>query len=250
MLVITVSIITVVFNREKTIRRAIESLNAQDYEYIEHIIVDGDSTDGTLNIVKDSISSGATLLSEPDTGIYNAINKGIGLATGDVIGVLHSDDYYPNATVISDVVTRFRSAPTDVVYGDLNYVRGDAGKIIRRWKAGCFRRNKLFFGWMPPHPSVFVTRDVYDRFGRYDEKYKIAADYDFMARVFNSTTITTSYLARDLMNMTVGGASNNGIKQLRKKSSEDLIISRQFSSIPYLTLALKNLRKITQFRIL
>ena len=246
---ITVSIITVVFNREKTIRRAIESLNAQDYKHIEHIIVDGGSTDGTLRIVKDSISSGATLLSEPDTGIYNAINKGIGLATGDVIGVLHSDDYYPNATVISDVVTRFRSAPTDMVYGDLNYIRGDTGKIIRRWKAGSFRRSKLFFGWMPPHPSVYVSRDVYNRFGYYEEKYRISADYDFMARVLRCSSLATSYLARDLMNMSVGGASNKGIKQLRKKSSEDLIIARQFSSIPYVTLVLKNLRKLTQFRI-
>lgn len=217
-----VSIITVCYNSEKTISDCIKSVALQSYSNIEHIIVDGKSTDKTLEIINSLGSKITHLISEEDKGIYDAINKGIILAQGDVIGILNSDDFYATKDVIKDVVTRFLTEKTDSIYGDIVYVSNKNINHIRRyWRAGSYKDEKFFYGWMPPHPTFFVRKKIYDTYGLYNTNFKIAADYEFMLRMLHKHKITTTYIPKVLVKMRMGGISNVHFKNRILANQED-----------------------------
>lgn len=217
-----ISIITAVHNRKDVIAQAILSVQAQNYPLIEHVIIDGASTDGTLSVIKKIIKGGTILISESDNGVYDALNKGILKSSGSIIGILHSDDFFADKFVISDVVKKFENSSVDIVHGDLDYVsQANSSKIIRHWVAGEFSKTKLSWGWMPPHPSVFIRRSVIDDHGAYDTSYKISGDYEAMLRYFSQGNIQPAYLPRVLVKMRVGGESNRSLSQILIKMRED-----------------------------
>ncbi len=209
-----VSIITVCFNSAKTIRDTIESVLAQDYADIEYIIVDGASKDNTLNIVNEYRDRIATVISEPDKGIYDAMNKGIQLATGDVVGILNSDDFYETHDVLSGVVSTFKqNSSADIVFGDLVFVKPtNLDKITRLYSLPNYAAWKLRFGWMPPHPATFIKREVYSRFGLYKINFKIAADYELFVRMLLVEKVSFKHLDKVLIRMRSGGASTSGLR--------------------------------------
>jgi len=241
-----ISIITSVYNNKETIKEAIESVLSQTYRNIEYIIVDGASTDGTVEIVQSYGSKINTFVSEADKGIYDGLNKGLGLATGDVIGFLHSDDLYENDKVIEEIAKAFEGG-VDAVYGDLVYTaKEDTTKVLRYWKSRTFDKSLLAKGWMPAHPTFFVRKEVYEIYGKFDSSFKIAADYDFMLRVL-SAGINVKYLPKILYKMRVGGESNKSIKNIIQKSKEDLKALKNNNVGGIYTLLYKNLSKIIQF---
>ena len=243
-----VSIITAVWNNVSTIREAIESVLGQDYPQLEYIVVDGASTDGTLEIVAEFGSRISKVISGPDRGIYDALNKGMQAATGDVVGILHSDDIFASPGVISRVVAAFAGGRADLCYGNLNYVRkDDVRRIVRRWIAGEFRSPLLGRGWMPPHPTVFMSRGLLQRTGSFDLRYRIAADYDFLVRALRIPDVRVVYLDEVLVSMRVGGASNKSLANILRKSREDLQVIRENGVGGIGTLLLKNVSKISQF---
>lgn len=243
-----ISIITSVYNNQETIAEAIASVLSQTYPDIEYIIIDGGSTDGTVGVVKPYQDRLATFISEPDKGIYDGLNKGIKLATGDIIGFLHSDDLYEDNQVIGKVAQAFMDYGVDSVYGDLTYVdKNDPTRIIRYWQSGGFSLNKLRHGWMPPHPTFFVKRDVYERYGLFDTRFKIAADYDLILRFLGKQQISTHYIPSILIKMRVGGASNKNWKNILRKSTEDLQAMKNNGIGGIFSLVIKNLSKLQQF---
>jgi glycosyltransferase involved in cell wall biosynthesis len=242
------SIITAVYNRDATIGQALDSVAQQSYGDVEHLVVDGASTDGTLNVVNAHHHPGMRVISEPDDGIYDALNKGISAAGGDVIGLMHSDDFFAHDNVLSNVAKSFAQTGADAVYGDLDYVSArDPEKIIRHWQSGSYDRRKLVRGWMPPHPALFVRREVLERYGNYDTSYRIAADYDAILRWFWTGNISAAYLPEVLVKMRVGGESNRSIGRIVNKSKEDYRALRSNGVGGIGTLAWKNLSKLPQF---
>jgi len=244
----TISIITATYNNKNTIEDAILSVLNQSYTNIEYIIIDGKSTDGTLNITqkyKDKINK---IISEADKGMYDALNKGIELANGDVIGFLHSDDFYADKKVIENIVKTFEAQNVDSVYGDLEYVSATKPEnIIRYWKAGAFNIEELKKGWMPPHPTFYVRKEIYKKHGGFNLNYNIAADYDLMLRFLGKFKISTTYLPKVLVKMRWGGASNRNLSNIIQKSKEDYLILRRNNIGGLLSLLYKNFRKIKQF---
>lgn len=242
-----VSVITPVYNRANTLSDAVMSVQSQDYHSIEHFIVDGASVDGTVDYLKTLSTNRIIWISEKDGGIYDAINKGINGSTGQIIGLLHSDDIFSRPQIISRIVKLFGEG-ADIVYGDLEYVsKNNFQKIIRSWKSGNFEFEKLRFGWMPPHPSVFLKRSVFEKHGLYDTSYKIAADYDFLIRVFADKSLKIIYVPEVLVKMRTGGVSNQSPQSIFKKTKEDYRAIKNNKVGGISTLALKNLRKIPQF---
>lgn len=242
-----ISIITITYNSAKTLPRALESVQSQRYGEIEHIIVDGASTDGTTDLIKEYADQHQNVLwiSEQDKGIYNAINKGIRLAKGDVIGFLHSDDVLKSADSIEHIANAFEDKDIDLVYGDLQYCKGN--KIVRRWKSNAFNPRALKYGWMPPHPTVYCRRKVYDEVGLYDEWFRISSDYDMMLRIFMAG-YRSCYLPEVLVCMATGGASNKDTRARLSKTQEDyIVLKKNHVGAGYLTVACKQLRKIRQF---
>lgn len=217
-----VSIITVCYNSGATIRDAIESVIAQEYADIEYIVVDGGSTDNTLAIIEEYRASISVLISERDQGIYDAMNKGVERATGDIVGLLNSDDFYEARTVINDVVTEFKRAPAaDVVFGDVVFVAAeDLTRVTRYYSSAAFRPWKLRFGWMPPHPATFVHNEVYRRLGGYSRTYKISSDYEMFVRLFMVNKLNYSRLDKVLVRMRAGGASTAGIRSSIRLNTE------------------------------
>src|ERR1700749_2775863 len=217
-----VSIITVCYNSAETIENTIRSVISQDYNNIEYIIVDGKSTDNTLHIAekyKDTISK---IISERDEGLYFAINKGIAAASGDIIGILHADDFYTNNQVIYTVVKAFNENRTDTIYGDLQYVdRNDSSKIIRHWRSGAYNDGLFLKGWMPPHPSFFVRKSCYEKYGVFNTILRSAADYELMLRFLYKNKCSTSYIPEVLVKMRVGGKSNISFMNRIKANRED-----------------------------
>ena len=199
------SIITATYNSEASVKDAVNSILSQDYNDFELIIIDGASKDRTVEFIKDiTVDSGIPykIISEPDKGIYDALNKGINNSSGDIIAFLHADDIYASNIVLKSVAAKFEESSTDSVYGDLEYVsKENTEKTIRFWRSGTFAHSKLKRGWMPPHPSFFVKKSVYDQFGLFDLSFKIAADYDFMMRVLFKEKISTVYLPEVLVKM-------------------------------------------------
>lgn len=209
-----VSIITVCFNSAATIRDTIESVLAQDYADIEYIIVDGASRDNTLDIVNEYRGRIAKVVSEPDKGIYDAMNKGIKMATGDVVGILNSDDFYEQTDVVSKIATAFEAnRQTKIVFGDLVFVKPDnLEKITRFYSLPNYAPWKLRFGWMPPHPATFIKKEVYDKFGLYKTDFKIAADYELFVRMLLVNKVAFTHLNKVLIRMRSGGASTSGLR--------------------------------------
>jgi len=243
-----ISIITSVYNCKDTISDAIESVISQTYEKIEYIIVDGASTDGTMKIIRKYENKISIISSRPDDGIYDGFNRGIAMATGDIIGFLHADDIYEDRDVVKKIVSVFKQEQADAVYGDLVYVHHeDTDKITRFWKSGKFSHHKLKRGWMPPHPVFFVKRELYEKHGVFDKTLKIAADYDFMLRVLTKRDLTVTYLPEVLYRMRTGGMSNQSIKNIFQKSHEDLKVIKRNGIGGINTLLMKNFSKVPQF---
>lgn len=245
---IKVSIITVVYNNRDYIQSCIESVLSQDYYNVEYIVIDGASNDGTIDIInfyKDRISYFA---SEPDNGIYDALNKAIQISTGEIIGFLHSDDVFNSDNVITKVVDIFVRNCCGIVYSDLVYVsKNNSEKIIRYWKSGSCKNEKIKNGWMPPHPTVFLKTEVFIKCGLFDVSYKISADYDLIIRLLFKYQITTYYLSEVTVRMRIGGKSNKSIVNVIKKSKEDYrILKNNGVPLPLKALLLKNIRKIPQ----
>lgn len=211
-----VTVITVSFNSSKTILGTLQSVAGQSYPSLEHIIIDGGSTDNTLQIIRNFCSKHVLILiSEPDDGIYDAMNKGISLATGDIVAILNSDDLYQDYKVIEKVVTMFEKNRVDCVFGDLVYVDPiDTNKILRKWTASDFVPGSFKFGWHPPHPSFFVRRDVYENFGKFDVSLKVSADFEIMLRFLERCRIRSIYLPETLVKMRVGGESGKSLKNI------------------------------------
>lgn len=244
-----VSIITVVFNGEKTIKSCIDSVINQSYGNIEYIIIDGSSTDTTCEIIKSYGTEIAVFLSERDAGIYDAMNKGISLATGDVIGILNADDFYHDSFVIEKVVGKLNETGAEAIYGDLIYVDADHTRhITRYWKSGTFKKEKFLFGWMPPHPTFFLRSSSYKQFGTYRLDLGSAADYELMLRMMYRHGISAAYLPQITTVMRTGGVSNQSLDNRLKANTSDRMAWTLNELRPYwFTLWLKPMRKILQF---
>ena len=243
-----ISIITIAYNSENSISDAINSVLSQTYPDIEYIIVDGKSKDKTVEIVKSYGNKISKFVSEPDKGIYDALNKGIEMASGDVVGFMHSDDLFADEHVIEKVARLFKEKNVDSIYGDLNYVfKNDTNKILRYWKSDEFSLRRLKFGWMPPHPTFYVKRKIYEKYGGFDIDFKISSDYDSMLRFLGKYKISTAYLPEVMIKMRVGGASNRSLKNIIQKSTEDFRAIRKNKFGNIFTLIFKNLRKVKQF---
>jgi glycosyltransferase involved in cell wall biosynthesis len=245
-----ISIITATYNSAATVRDTLDCIAKQDYANVEHIIVDGLSKDNTLGIVLE-FPHVKKVVSEKDKGIYDAMNKGVALATGDVIGILNSDDFYCHPQVLSNVMKAFEDPAIDAVYGDLHYVhQQQTGKITRRWKAGRFKASSFYYGWMPPHPAFFVRRKVYEQAGLFNTSLKSAADYELMLRVLLKHKMKAAYIPEVLVKMRAGGMSNVTLKNRLHANKEDRQAWELNQLKPYFfTIWLKPVRKIFQFII-
>lgn len=243
-----VSVITATYNSALTISETLKSLEQQTYQDIEYIVIDGASTDNTLTIVRNESTRVIKIISEPDSGIYDALNKGILAATGDVVGFLHSDDVFASVDSVQQIVDAFVQDNKDAVYGDLQYVSAiDSSKVIRLWKSGQYSRNKLKRGWMPPHPTFYMKRECYERLGIFDLRYRIAGDYDSLLRYLWGGNVSMSYCEHVLIKMRVGGASNRSFKNIWLKSCEDNRALKNSGLAVLPALFWKNFSKIPQF---
>lgn len=248
---IKISVITATWNCAETLPDCLASMALQTYANREHIIVDGASSDGTVEVINHHINQIALFKSERDKGIYDALNKGIKMATGDVVGFLHADDLYASVDALSIIAQAFEDPTVCAVYGDLEYVsQQDTSKVIRRWQSNSFNQRDLGWGWMPAHPTLYVRRDWYSRIGGFDISYRIAADYLSILKLFTQPGFKTKYIPDVLVTMRLGGASNKSIKAIVKKSKEDwrALRSCDFSVLSALrAIAWKNLSKLSQF---
>jgi glycosyltransferase len=243
-----ISVVTATYNCEATLPETLASLKAQTHQDFEHVVVDGLSTDRTLQIVQSHADARTSVQSEKDRGIYDALNKGIARSTGDVIGFLHADDMYADPSVLADIAQAFSDPAVDAVYGDLDYVsRDDPTQVIRHWHSGEYRAQSLRSGWMPPHPTLYVRASVYRAVGAFDTQYRIAADYDSILRILLAARQAPTYLPRTLIHMRVGGASNRSLSNMWMKSKEDIRIARHHGVGGLGTIVVKNLRKLPQF---
>ncbi len=244
-----ISVVTAVFNSRGTIAEALESALQQVGVKIDLIVIDGGSTDGTIDVLRGYRDRLATLVCEPDRGIYDALNKGVALASGEIVGFLHSDDTLADETVLSRVAEAFSDPAVDAVYGDLLYVKkDDPAQIIRNWRAGNYSRARLGWGWMPPHPTFYVRRAVYQRLGGFNTSYRISADYDCILR-FLGSGLRVAYIPEVLVKMRVGGASNRSLANIVRKSAEDYRALRTNGVGGFGALAWKNLSKLKQFLV-
>lgn len=244
-----ISVITVTYNSAATLEETILSVIGQKSVDLEYILIDGQSTDQTLVIANKYRDKITHLVSEKDKGLYDALNKGIDLASGDVIAILHSDDFYTHPEVLSHYVKVFNDTPCDAVYADLYYVNQDhTDKIIRTWISGTYKRDAFLRGWMPPHPTFLAKKQVYDQFGKFDLTFTSAADYEWMLRVIHKHAIRLGYLPEVTVKMRVGGKSNQTMHNRVKANMEDRKAWEVNGLRPkWYTLYLKPLRKITQF---
>lgn len=242
------SVVTVAYNSARTIADTLRSVGEQTYPHLEHVVVDGASSDETLSIVRRYAKDTTVMLSERDRGIYDAMNKGLRLASGDFVGFLNADDVFANPDVVADIA-RVAAAPgVDAVYGDLVYVdQMRPERYIRYWRSGLYSRSGLRLGWMPPHPTLYVRRSLLQQLGDFDTRFRISADYDFMLRLLGTPQVDVRYLPTVLVQMRTGGASNRSISAMIRKSAEDLRALRKNRIGGVATLLCKNVRKVHQF---
>nr|WP_298898251.1 glycosyltransferase family 2 protein [uncultured Altererythrobacter sp.] len=245
-----ISIVTAVYNRASTLGDAIASVQNQEFPNIEHVIQDGGSSDGSLGVVAQFSDPRIKVQSAPDGGIYDAINKGITRATGEVIGLLHSDDFLAAEDVVGKIARAFAKPDVQGVYGDLQYVSAsDPRRVVRHWSAGDYSPHLLKRGWMPPHPTLYLRREIFEKFGLYDTSFRIAADYDAMLRYLAHGRIKLAYIPEVLVKMRMGGESNKSVERILRKSREDLRALRKNEVGGLLTLAAKNITKVGQFLV-
>lgn len=219
----TISIITPTYNSEITIRDTIESIIHQNYNNLEYIIIDGASSDKTLSIIDEYQSRiEIKVISEPDKGLYDAMNKGIAIASGEIVGILNSDDLYANDKVLNDVANCFtKNEKIEACYGDISFFNtNNPNKVTRLWKSGEYNENKLNNGWIMPHPSFFLKRSVYQENGGFKENFKLAADYELMLRLLKVRGLKTQYISKTLVKMRTGGKSSQNLKQRKLGWSE------------------------------
>ncbi len=223
-----ISIITVCYNSEKTIGDTLRTVSNQKNVSVEHVLIDGASTDKTVDIIKQH-SSVTTFVSEPDRGIYDAMNKGIALATGDVVGTLNADDFYIDSHVLEDVAQVFSDPTIDACYGDLFYVsQNNVEQVVRFWKSNDYKSGLFKSGWMPAHPTFFVRKSVYERLGSFNLDYKLAADFELLFRFIEQNKIKTQYLPKVLVKMRLGGATNKNLSNILKQNKEIFTILRKY----------------------
>lgn len=264
----SISIITAVYNGAATIADCLESVNVQTVP-VEHIIIDGGSTDRTLDIVRAAAGPSSKIVSEPDNGIYDAMNKGIRHATGDIVGILNADDFYAETDVLAKVAAIFADPMVEACYGDLVYVKesgegrrakGERDKqlsvachrsriqIVRYWKSGEFKPDKFYWGWMPPHPTFFVRKSVYERYGAFNPDLGSAADYELMLRFLLKHRVNVAYISEVLVHMRTGGVSNASLKNRLRANQMDRLAWEVNGLRPYpWTLLMKPLRKLEQW---
>ena len=244
-----VSIITVTYNSAKYVEDCIHSIIRQNYKNIEYIVIDGKSTDGTVDIIKKYSDHITKWISEEDSGMYDALNKGMKLATGDVVGILNSDDVLAAEDVISEIVNCFRQNDVESLYGDLVYVDPhDLQKILRFWKGLPYERRRFNYGWMPAHPTFYIRRELIEKYGGYESHYFTAADFEFMARYLYRFRISSYYLPKLIVKMRAGGASNESLsRRLRANRRDYLAMKKNRIPFPLIVSILKPLIKMPQF---
>lgn len=246
-----ISIITATYNSAKTLQTCMDSVLNQTYSNIEYIIIDGSSKDGTLDLVKSKAQNHSNIVwvSEQDKGIYDALNKGILRATGDVIGFVHSDDFLADSTIVESIVNVFKSENVDGVYGNLHYVKfDDVLSVVRNWTSQPFKMHLLNRGWMPAHPTLFLKSEIYKAHGSFNLDYRISADYDFILRIFSSAKYRFHFLPKTITKMRVGGESNRSLKNLVLKTTEDFnAIKSNGIRNPLVVIGIKNMSKIPQW---
>lgn len=246
----TISIITATFNAVSTLSECLSSVAKQVFANVEHIVVDGRSTDRTVDIVR-KYPHVSLIVSEPDNGIYDAMNKGINLSTGEVVGILNADDFYASTNVLEEVEQVFQNSEIDACYGDLLYVsETDPGKVVRSWKSGNFSVEKFYWGWMPPHPTFFVRRSIYERFGGFNLELGSAADYELMLRFLVRHKIKAAYIPEVLVKMRTGGVSNASLRNrvLANRMDRRAWEVNNLKPFPW-TLWMKPLRKVGQWLV-
>jgi len=245
---IKISLITAVYNGEKYLKDCIESIKSQTYPHIEYIVIDGASTDGTISIINQYRDVIHHFSSAKDLGMYDALNKGIAASTGDVVGILNADDMLAGPNVIAQIVDTFQAHTIDAVYGNLNYTAADQNKVIRKWISRQFAKKDFGMGWMPAHPTLYIRRELFKRYGGYSLDFGTAADYELMLRYLYAHQIKAKYLAVLIVNMRVGGMSNANLTQRYKALINDYRAIRA-NKIPFPLKALlfKKLAKIPQF---
>lgn len=246
---IKVTLITVTLNSEKFVEDAIKSVIAQDYKHIEHIIIDGESTDGTLAVVEKYKGNIAKYISEKDYSMYDAINKGMKMATGDIIGTLNSDDMLASPDVIRRIVENFETKKVDAVYGDLVYVDQDnTSQVLRKWKGGEYSIKKFQYGWMPAHPTFYFRRSLLETCGYYETHFFSAADYEFMTRYLYYHKISAAYIPKLIVKMRHGGMSNSSIfRRLRANRRDYLAMKKNRVPMPLIVSVLKPMIKLHQY---
>lgn len=243
-----ISVVTATYNSAKTIREAVLSVSAQTAPAFEHIIIDGNSTDSTLDVIRSCNVEGLDISSEPDSGIYDALNKGIIKASGDLIMLLHSDDFLPSKYLFEKIQNLWAEKDFDILYSDLSYVSSkNKLHVIRHWRAGEFNSQDLSLGWMPPHPTMFIKKEIYDNYGLFDTTYRISADYEFILRILSLGSIVCYYSSEVGYIMRMGGESNRNFRNLLEKTKEDYRAASNYFPAPILTIIFKNVRKIKQF---
>jgi glycosyltransferase involved in cell wall biosynthesis len=249
-----VSIITVTYNSEKTVSDTLSSVLSQTYPDIEYIIIDGKSSDSTIDIIRcfvPKFNGRITYISEEDSGVYDAMNKGISLASGDIVGILNSDDYFTDIYVVERIVREFECSNIDAVYGDVHFVKdNNLSKCVRYYSSSMFHPRFLRFGFMPAHPSFYVRRDIYLKYGSYSLSYKIAADYDLMVRLFYKARIKYKYIKKDFVTMRVGGLSTRNVRSRLLITKEDVLACRRngmYTNIFFISC--KYIVKIFEFKL-
>jgi len=244
---LTISLITVVFNAQNTIEKCLDSVVRQKFNNVQYIVIDGGSTDNTISIINKYKDNVDIFITEPDNGIYDAMNKGLRLATGDIIGTLNADDYLADDDVLSDVAEVFAQQNINILYGNLDFIDPN-GKIVRKWRSGKYKSGMFNWGWMPPHPTFYCKRELFEGLGGYRLDYGSAADYELMLRFIHANKAKVFYLNKVIIKMFIGGVSNKSLGNRVKALLFDYKAMRNNGILfPFITVVFKPLRKIMQF---